>query len=97
MKKIFAFLSALCVALPLYAAEPVAVMPMDNPLMDCSEECCTEDDGGVVVTLVDTAHSKVIRPVLCGYAVAVEINENFLFLQPLVGGSKKCLERKKHL
>ena len=40
MKKIFAFLSALCVALPLYAAEPVAVMPMD-----CSEECCTEDDG----------------------------------------------------
>lgn len=45
MKKIFAFLSALCVALPLYAAEPVAVMPMDNPLMDCSEECCTGDDG----------------------------------------------------
>lgn len=44
MKKIFAFVLALCVSLPLYAAQPEAVSQSVNPLMDCSEECCCDHE-----------------------------------------------------
>lgn len=46
MKRIFTIVVALCVALPMYAAQPEAVSQNVNPLMDCSEECCSdhEDD-----------------------------------------------------
>lgn len=44
MKRIFTIVVALCVALPMYAAQPEAVSQNVNPLMDCSEECCDHED-----------------------------------------------------
>jgi hypothetical protein len=44
MKKIFILLVAVCFAMPSYALKPQMINPTMNPLMDCTEECCAEEE-----------------------------------------------------